>query len=74
MWTLERWTISNIEEPIRVLLVDEDHLVAEYLSSQIEQGGMLTRVIEDPIRLLQAMTEWRPDVVLLDMNTPRCRV
>ncbi|MEC8276416.1 MAG: diguanylate cyclase, partial [Myxococcota bacterium] len=69
---LERWTISNIEEPIRVLLVDEDHLVAEYLSSQIEQGGMLTRIIEDPIRLLQAMTEWRPDVVLLDMNTPRC--
>jgi diguanylate cyclase (GGDEF)-like protein len=69
---LERWIITQVEEPIRVILVDEDHLVAQYMSSQLEQAGMLTRIIENPIRLLQAMSEWRPDVVLLDMNTPRC--
>lgn len=69
---LERETRSTVPEMYRVLIVDDSRTQA-YHSAQILNGvGMITEVLSEPMQLLQAVDDFQPDIVLMDMYMPRC--
>lgn len=57
-------------QSLRVLIVDDHHLIAQGVATALEGEGMVTRVSTGPTteEVLEAATEMRPDVVLLDLQ------
>lgn len=54
----------------RVLVVDDDASLAEMLTIVLETEGLTTRVCRSGGEVMLAFTEFRPDVVLLDLMLP----
>lgn len=59
------------DDAYRVLVVDDDPDVALYTRTVLERrGGCIVREIGDPRLVLQAVDEFRPDVVVTDIEMP----
>ena len=54
----------------RVLIVDDDPFVGQHCALTLEAAGFDTRAESDPSRVLTAIAEMRPDLLLLDMQMP----
>ncbi|MDQ6693872.1 MAG: diguanylate cyclase [Chloroflexota bacterium] len=59
-------------DPFRILIVDDEPELARYHASILENAGMLTTVISDPMLTLTALVESKPDLILMDMHMPGC--
>lgn len=55
---------------MRILVIDDDRLMREYVRTILEQAGHVVRVEEDGRAALRAFTESRPDLVITDIFMP----
>ncbi|NMG50825.1 diguanylate cyclase [Azoarcus communis] len=69
---LERLIRPTTATPYDILVVDDDHAVAQYHASLLNHAGMTTRVLSDPTRVYDALLEREPDLLVLDMHMPVC--
>lgn len=67
---LDRLTESERVEPYRILIVEDSGVLGAFYSVTLETAGMRTRVIDDPLQLLDAMSDFNPELVLMDMYLP----
>lgn len=51
----------------QILIVDDQPYVREFLSEELAHDGYRTKTIGDPDSIWGHLTNWRPDVVLLDL-------
>ena len=59
------------DEAYRVLVVDDDPDVAAYTSTVLERrGGCVVYALSDPTKARAAVDEFRPDVVVTDIEMP----
>jgi diguanylate cyclase (GGDEF)-like protein len=56
----------------RVLIVDDDVAVAEYYSQVLRNSGMNVEVVTDPDQLFNVMSNFRPELLLMDVYMPLC--
>ncbi|HEY8605992.1 MAG TPA: diguanylate cyclase [Noviherbaspirillum sp.] len=56
----------------RILVIDDDHDTAEYYGAVLRQAGMEVRVVHAPAEVLQALVDYRPELVLMDIYMPNC--
>lgn len=59
-------------EPYQVLIIDDDPQLAAYHAEILEDAGMRTRVVNDPLASLSSLAEFKPDLILMDMYMPGC--
>lgn len=59
-------------KPYRVLVIDDTKELAAAYSVYLQQAGMSTKVITDPLLTLDAIIEFNPELVLMDMYMPNC--
>ncbi|MCK2089291.1 diguanylate cyclase [Thauera aromatica] len=59
-------------EPYRILVIDDEREVAAYHCMILEEAGMMTTRVSDPLRALEVLEAFRPDMVLMDMYMPGC--
>jgi len=59
-------------EPFRILVVDDEPALANLYSLILQQAGMITAVVHDPLQVMQPLVEFRPDLILLDMHMAAC--
>ncbi len=69
---LDMLTTRDAREPFRVLVVDDSPELANYLAGHLEQAGMLTAVVSDPMQVLGPLAELNPDLILMDLYMPGC--
>lgn len=62
---------TSKQEQYRVLVVEDSRVAVALIQRTLDQHGIDTRAINDPGRLLQALEEYRPDLILMDMHMPR---
>jgi DNA-binding response OmpR family regulator len=55
----------------RVLVVEDDSTVSSVLSAYLRKAGFDPRIAADGATALQEWTQWKPDVVILDVMLPR---
>lgn len=67
-------SLRPLEEstPFRVLIVDDDQSQAEYARLVLERAGIITRVIHDPSEMLEQLSVFNPELLLLDIYMPKC--
>ena len=56
--------------PERVLVVDDQLLSALFAARVLEQAGMVTQKVLDPLLALPAMDRFAPDLVVMDLHMP----
>ena len=63
---------SQNAEPYGVMIIDDCASVANAYAIFLELAGIKTRVVTDPMQVCDALSEFNPDLVLLDMYMPNC--
>lgn len=56
----------------RVLVIDDDVMTAEYYSAILRDAGMDIHLLKEPGELLNAMADFRPELLLMDVYMPEC--
>ena len=67
---LDLLTNRDIEEHYRVLIVDDQLSQGSYHASLLETQNIKTEVCIDVEEILETVTQFRPDVILMDMYMP----
>lgn len=70
--TLQSLVLAQEQRRHRVLLVDDDALLLERYRLALEAAGLEARTLSAPARLFELLDEFRPDVLVLDLNLPGC--
>jgi PleD family two-component response regulator/EAL domain-containing protein (putative c-di-GMP-specific phosphodiesterase class I) len=64
-------TISPQPKPRqRVLVVEDDESQAKFASTLLNKGGLKTLTITDPLSVLEAVKQFQPDLILMDLYMP----
>lgn len=59
-------------EPFRVLIIDDDDSLARHTELVLQGAGMQTFVLTDPMKVLDALDDFSPELILLDLYMPEC--
>ncbi len=68
--TLETQVGGQSREPYRILIVEDDDALASYYAQVLREAGMLTRVVTNPLDVMGPLIDFRPDLILTDINMP----
>lgn len=69
---IEQNLTSTKESPYRILIVEDSPTQAKVISQYLEQSALLTRILTHPLHINEALTEFQPDLILLDLYLPHC--
>ncbi|PVY76502.1 response regulator receiver modulated diguanylate cyclase [Tamilnaduibacter salinus] len=69
---IETYTHGNTVEPYRVLVLDDSRAQAKFMENALNRAGMKAYVITDPMRIIHALEEFSPEIIILDMYMPGC--
>lgn len=70
--TLSLLTSAVKPEPYRIMIVDDDPQLADYHSLILQEAGMITMTVNDPLQVMSPLFEFKPDLILMDMYMPGC--
>lgn len=59
-------------EPIRIMIADDDKMICKAMKNYFDQSQdfQVVGVVNDGLRLIERLNEWKPDVLLLDIVMP----
>lgn len=66
----DRLTLPQSLEGVRVLVVDDEPDVRDFITAILEPHGVGVRAVESAEAALQALEEFRPDVLVSDVRLP----
>lgn len=69
---LQRMLASRQRDAFRVLIVDDDQLLAQHYALVLENAGLRAEILNDPADIFAGLRKFHPDVILLDVNMPQC--
>ncbi len=58
--------------PYRILIVEDDDSLARYYHAVLRDAGIEAMTVTAPLRTLQALDDFHPDVILMDVYMPQC--
>lgn len=70
--TLDALTGDEPQQPYRILVVEDDALLAEHYCRLLEADGMQALALGDPTRALEVAADFAPDLLLTDLDMPGC--
>jgi diguanylate cyclase (GGDEF)-like protein len=70
--TLSLLTSAVKPEPYRIMIVDDEPQLAEFHALILQEAGMITLTVCDPLQVMSPLFEFRPDLILMDMYMPGC--
>jgi diguanylate cyclase (GGDEF)-like protein len=69
---LDRLTTQRALDPYRILIVDDEELLAQMYAHSLQQAGLVAQVVSDPDRVMHVISEFQPDLILMDVYMPGC--
>jgi diguanylate cyclase (GGDEF)-like protein len=71
--TLDPLSEEKINEPFRVLIIDDDPRICKYYQMILSEAGMQTMICNKPLEAFQVLSEFRPELIIMDLYMPECR-
>lgn len=67
-------SITNItpQEPYRVLVVEDSKSQSYCIENMLNTAGIVTRAINNPLEIFDALNHFKPEIILMDMYMPGC--
>lgn len=65
-------TPTSEKIPYRILIVEDSRTQAHLINQHLENAGMITEILIDPLKINEALIEFQPDLILLDLYMPTC--
>lgn len=69
---LESLTSRQSPEPFKVLIVDDVVILAEHYATVLSASGMEVRTLSNLDGLLEQLSDFKPDLILMDVHMPQC--
>ncbi len=69
---LDNLTSTKPLEPYRVMIVDDSVALTAYHAVVLEQAGMVVKAVNNPFNVMEALFEFAPDLILIDLYMPEC--
>ena len=69
---LDTLTSKKPLEPYRVMIVDDSVALTAYHTVVLEQAGMVVKAVNNPFNVIDALLEFTPDLILIDLYMPEC--
>ncbi len=69
---LDQLTMDREADPYRILIIDDDPELSNYYALILEQYGMVARVVNNPLKIIEHMVEFNPELILMDMYMDGC--
>lgn len=69
---LDHLTRPRPQDPYRVLLVDDEEEMARRTAAILEEAGMVTRTVTEPAEVMEVLSEFKPELILMDLYMPGC--
>lgn len=67
---IERLLDAQVSDPYRVLIVDDDVVTMQYHATLLENEGVVVEQLSLPLKCLDVMKDFHPDLLLLDVSMP----
>lgn len=61
---------KNNSSPYRVLLIEDSRFQATFYARKLQYAGMQTRILTNPMQIIETLEDFNPDLILLDMYMP----
>jgi diguanylate cyclase (GGDEF)-like protein len=71
--TLDPLVVGQENEPFRVLIVDDDPQICKFYEAILNEAGMETRVCNNPLEAFDILSEFRAELIIMDLYMPQCR-
>jgi len=69
---IEIFTRTAHYEPFRVLIIDDSRAQATHTERVLNNAGIITQTLNEPIQAINYLAEFQPDLIILDMYMPEC--
>ncbi len=69
---LDKLTQRHDSEPYRALIVDDTVALAEHYAQVLRLARVNVAVVSDPSTLLDKLSEFKPELILMDLSMPQC--
>jgi diguanylate cyclase (GGDEF)-like protein len=69
---LDNLTSTKPQVPYRVMIVDDSVALTAYHTVVLEQAGMVVKAVNNPFNVIDALLEFTPDLILIDLYMPEC--
>ena len=69
---IEQYTHANIQDPYRIMVVDDSKAQAKYIENILHKAGMIPHIITEPMDVLIALADFQPEIIIMDMYMPGC--
>ena len=69
---VEMLTSVTQYEPFKVLVIDDSRAQALHTERLLNNAGIVTRTLTDPIQTMAELADFQPDLIILDMYMPTC--
>jgi diguanylate cyclase (GGDEF)-like protein len=71
--TLDPLSEEKVDDPFRVLIIDDDPRICKYYQMILSEAGMQTMICNKPLDAFQVLSEFRPELIIMDLYMPECR-
>ena len=65
-------TEKDQSDPYRVMIVDDDVALSNHYSLTLEHARLDTKIVNDPMKTLDELKQYRPELILMDVYMPEC--
>ena len=70
--TIQGLCVKLNHKAYRVLIIDDDVPLLESFSSILNESNIVVESISDPMKSLEMIDKFKPDVIVIDLHTPFC--
>jgi len=70
--TLDKLADQDTVTSSKVLIADDSESTSQFYALSLKREGIETKVVTDPFRVMDEVIEFKPELILLDLNMPKC--
>jgi diguanylate cyclase (GGDEF)-like protein len=63
---------ADSADPFRVMIIEDDRSQALFAESILKKAGMETKVVLEPLKAMDELEQFRPELILMDLYMPDC--